>query len=43
MSDFETDIQRVMRMLQDCGCSTEKIELVLEECLKRNKKKGVKK
>ncbi len=40
MSDFETDVQRVMRMLQDCGCSTEKSERVLKECLKRNLEKG---
>lgn len=36
MSDFETDVQRVMRILGDCGCSTEKAELVLKECLRRN-------
>jgi len=39
MSDFETDVQRVERMLQTCGCSSEKARKVLNECLKRNKKK----
>ena len=38
MSDFNTDVERIERMLYEtCGCSTKGGREVLIECLNRNK------